>query len=194
LEQFLTVVAPILAAADWKTIVAALIGAVAALGGAFIGAWAALRAQTRKHDLETALARRSLAAALRGELLAYFAIVARRKQVEAAQEALAKLQRGEPTQLPVLLAPGDEPLPSMALATDFRAVGSLGPALAEDIAKLASMIGSLRATLISVAQGRYAHLDDAGQVALLEAELELWRDLYELGQDVARTLARVARS
>jgi hypothetical protein len=70
---------------------------------------------------------------------------------------------------------------SLVLANDFRAIGTLGPAMAADVAKLASMIGSMRATLIALARGRYRHLDNAGRIDLLERELGLWRDIEVFG-------------
>jgi hypothetical protein len=192
LEQLVGVLSSIVAAIDWKVAVPAIIAALAGLIGAWLGARGAVRAQVKKHRAEVDYARRSLAAALRGELLAYFEIVERREQVRQAELALADLKAGEPVDLPALLGEHDEPLPSLVLANDYRAIGTLGPAMAADVAKLAGMIGSLRATLIALARGRYGHLDQAGRIDLLERELGLWRDIEVFGKQVAKRLSRMA--
>ena len=57
-----------------------------------------------------------------GELLAYFDLVARRQQVEAAEGCLQRMQAGGPVELPLLVAPDDTPLQSLVLRDDFRAV------------------------------------------------------------------------
>ena len=188
LEQLVGVLSSVVAAVDWKVAVPAIIAALAGLIGAWLGARGAVRAQVKKHRAEVDYARRSLAAALRGELLAYFEIVERREQVRQAELALADLKAGEPVDLPAVLGEHDEPLPSLVLANDYRAIGTLGPAMAADVAKLAGMIGSLRATLIGLARGRYGHLDQAGRIDLLERELGLWRDIEVFGKRVAKRL------
>ena len=88
----------------------------------------------------------------------------------------------------------DEPLPSLVLANDYRAIGTLGPSIAADVARLASMIGAIRTTLTAVASGRYSHLDHPGKIDLLEGELILWRDIEIFGKRVAKRLAHVATS
>jgi len=180
------------AAVDWRVATPAIIAALSGLIGAWLGARGAVRAQLKKHEAETAYARRALAAALRGELLAYFDIVERREQVKGAETTLARLQMGEDAPLPSLLSEEDEPLPSLTLANDYRSIGTLGPSIAADVAKLASMIGALRSTLISVARGKYSHLAPAGRIDVLERELALWRETKAFGEAVSRRLARVA--
>ena len=191
-EALASALSPIVAAVDWRIATPAIIAALSGLIGAWLGARGAVRAQLKKHEVETAYARRALAAALRGELLAYFDIVERREQVKAAETTLVRLQMGEDIPLPSFLSEDDEPLPSLTLANDYRSIGTLGPSIASDVAKLASMIGALRSTLISVARGKYSHLDSAGTIHVLERELELWRETKAFGEAVSRRLARVA--
>jgi len=101
LEQLVGVLSSIVAAIDWKVAVPAIIAALAGLIGAWLGARGAVRARVKKHRAEVDYARRSLAAALRGELLAYFEIVERREQLRQAELALADLKAGEPVDLPL---------------------------------------------------------------------------------------------
>jgi hypothetical protein len=174
-------------ATDWKIVVPVVITGLTGLVGTWIGAWGAVRAA------ETAQARRSLAAALRGELLAYFDLVARRKQVETAEECLQRMRAGGPPELPSLVGAADTPLPSAVLHGDVREIGSFGPQLAEDVFRLMSMIAAVRSTLIRVARGDFQGMDRSAAVALLEGELTLWREVETLGDDVARRLGREAR-
>jgi hypothetical protein len=192
LEQLFGVLSALGAAVDWKVATPAMIAALSGLIGAWLGARAAVRAQLSKHKAEVDYARRCLAAALRGELLAYFDIVERREQVQQAETVLARLKAGENFDLPILLSEHDEPLPSLVLANDHRAIGTLGPKMAADVAKLASMIGGIRATLTAVARGRYRHLDHGEKINLLERELDLWRDIETFGKYVAKRLAHIA--
>jgi hypothetical protein len=194
LEQLLRMLASVAEAVDWKVATPALIAALSGLIGAWLGSRGAVRAQLSKHKAEVEYARRSLAAALRGELLAYYDMIERRQQVQHAEAVLNRLKAGENVDLPVLLSERDEPLPSLVLANDYRAIGTLGPSIAADVARLASMIGAIRTTLTSVASGRYSHLDHPGKIDLLEGELILWRDIEIFGKRVAKRLAHVATS
>jgi hypothetical protein len=194
METLLATLAKIVDATDWRVVVPALITGLTGLCGALIGARGAERAQLRRHQAEVRIARASLAAALRAELVAYFETVDRLRQFEQAEEALNQMRAGGNIALPQLIEVEGEHLPSLVLAADFRSIGMFGPALAEDVFRLATLISSLRVTLIGIGRGHYHHLDHAAAMALLESQLELWREIRSLGETVNRRLARAANT
>ena len=194
MEPLFAVLADIRASIDWRLVAPMIVTGATGVLGAWIGARGAVRAQVRSRQVEARLARASLAAALRGELLAYFETVERLRQSEHAQDVLDRLKAGESVDLPVLLGPNDEPMSSLVLASDFRSVGTLGPSLAEDVFRLTTLIGSLRATFIDIARGHYQDLSRPERIALLDGQLQLWREVRSLGEDLSRRLGRVAAS
>lgn len=163
------------------------------IAGGWIGAHVAYRGQGKLAEVERDEDRRGLAAALAAELEGYFAIVRRRRQVEAAREVCVQLAIGNNRSLKGWLRADEGPHDPFPVARARLAdIGILGSTVLADLSRVYTWIAGVRTTLIDAARGDFEDWTPARKLVLLKQELEVWEEAEAMANQVLPKLHAIA--
>lgn len=143
---------------------------------------------------------RSLAAALRGEMITIIDLTNRRGYVELAeQEYLPKLRAGENLAMPRWVDPritaGDLARYNYPVySANIGRLGLLGADKSERVSRIYGMWMAVAVDLVNFATGMWDPYPIEAKIHVIEEDLQIWRDSVDLADGVIDDIGRELKS